>query len=221
MIARGRTAGLLALLAVVGAPAAAQQADVAARFNGTWEWRVGNMDPYGASGQFRIWALDDRRLQVEFDGLFATKTGIGRTANTGSAIGVALVQQGEARFKSEGSDCWFVLRLHGDRMVVNQSGYTCFGSNVTAEGTYHRVSTDRPAFAAPADAERAVDPPGDDKSRLPPAAGSPGSWRARHDDGSMPPVWGAAAGPERVRVDSSLGARDFRRRRWGAAPPSE
>jgi hypothetical protein len=175
MIPRGRTAVLLALLSVVGAPAAAQQAD-AARFNGTWEWRLGNMEHDGASGEFRIWALDERRLQVEFQGLFAYKTGTGRTGTSGEASGVAIVKHGEATFQPEVEerDCRFTLRLRlrGDQMVVSrESGDTCFGFNVTAEGTYRHVSTDRPTFefTDPADAEapvkRDTDRPDDMDSR--------------------------------------------------------
>jgi hypothetical protein len=163
MIARGRTAVLLALLSVAGAPAAAQQADAAARFNGTWEWRLGNMEHDGASGEFRIWALDEGRLRVEFQGLFAYKTGTGRTGTSGEASGVAIVKHGEATFQPEVEerDCRFTLRLrlHGDQMVVSrESGDTCFGFNVTADGTYRHVSSDRPTFelTEPAEAEAPV-----------------------------------------------------------------
>ena len=166
MIARGRIALLLALLSVAGAPAAAQQADTAALFNGTWEWRLGSMEEHGARAELRIWTLDERRLQVEFEGAFAYKTGIGHTVNSGSAQGVALVRHGEARFKGEGTDCWFILRLGGDRMVVTQVGSTCVGFNVTATGTYRRVSADRPTFQFTRPAHEA-DPPGANKSRLP------------------------------------------------------
>ncbi len=150
MIPRGRTAVLLALLSLVGSPAAAQQVDAAVRFNGTWEWRLGSMETDGVSGEFRIWALDERRLRVEFLGLFVTKTGIGRTANSGEASGVAVVQRGEATLRSDSleGDCDFklILRLRGDRMVVSQSGDPCFGFNVSAGGTYRHVSTARPTF---------------------------------------------------------------------------
>jgi hypothetical protein len=152
MMPRARTAVLLALLSMAGAPAAAQRADGAARFNGTWEVREGSMRGGGpeAFGEFKIWALDEHRLRAEFVGLWITKTGIGRTANSGEARGVAIVQRDEATLQSEAveSDCQFKLILHlrGDRLVVTPFGDTCFGFNVTAAGTYHRVSTDRPTF---------------------------------------------------------------------------
>ncbi len=166
MLPRVRTVVLLALLCVVGAPAAAQQADAAARFNGTWEWRLGSMERGGqeVSAEFRIWALDERRLQVEFLGLFAHKDQYGRTANSGQASGVAVVQRGEATFRSESveRDCRFklILRLSGDQMVVSQYGDTCFGFNVSAVGTYRRVDAGQPVFelSTPRPGERGVKP---------------------------------------------------------------
>lgn len=147
----GRTAALLSLLAT--APATAQTpTNDADRFNGTWEWRQGSMELGGpeASAELKIWALDERRLQLEFLGLWAYKTDPHPTANSGTASGVALMDAGTVKFRSENEerDCIFILRLrlHGSRMVVSQSGDPCFGFNVTAAGTYRRVSTDRPIF---------------------------------------------------------------------------
>lgn len=139
---------LFALLATLPAVPVRAQATDAARFNGTWEMRLGSMASGGAetSGEFRIWALDERRLRVEFLGLYAHKTEHGPTANSGTTSGVAVLDRGKAELTSEEGDCAFILRLRGDTLVVTQSGYGCFGWNVTAEGTYRRVDASRPAF---------------------------------------------------------------------------
>jgi hypothetical protein len=146
---RAAAAVLLPLLtAIASAPAAAQPAqEGAAAFNGTWEMRVGTVaDRAESSGDFRIWALDERRVQVEFDGSWAHKTGMGLSANVGQASGIGVFDDGAVTFRQEGGECKFILRLHDDRLVVRQIGYPCFGFNVTAEGTYRRVDASRPTF---------------------------------------------------------------------------
>ncbi|HEU0013503.1 MAG TPA: hypothetical protein VFQ45_07450 [Longimicrobium sp.] len=151
MIRRGWIAVLLALLGLARAPAAAQPADAAARFNGTWKVRIGGEEDGGheANGEFKLWALDEHRLRVEFYGNFIYKTGIGRVVNNGSASAVAIVRQGKAFFRAdEEGECRFSMRVRRTTdLVVRQSGYNnCFGFNVTATGRYRRTSTARPTF---------------------------------------------------------------------------
>jgi hypothetical protein len=136
------------LTAISSAPAAAQPAqEGAAAFNGTWEMRVGTVDDRAeSSGDLRIWALDERRVRVEFNGSWAHKTGMGLSANVGDTRGVGVYDRGSVTFRQEGGGCKFILRLHDDRLVVREIGHSCFGFNVTADGTYRRVDANRPEF---------------------------------------------------------------------------
>ena len=126
---------LLSILSV-----AAQSEVTAKQVNGTWKYR---------QNEFKIWALGDQKLQVEFSGIFEYKTGDGEpTANTGEGSAVAKIEGNTAIFKPDGAEdeCQITLKFTEGKLVVTQAGFCGFGHNVMADGTYKRVSSAKPKF---------------------------------------------------------------------------
>ena len=113
----------------------------AAQVNGTWKAKW---------GEFKIWALGHQRLQIEFSGVYEYKTPMGPTANTGEGSGTATIEGDTAIFKPEGAEegCQIKLKFAGSKLVVTQTGICGFGHNVTAAGTYKKVSAKKPKFDA-------------------------------------------------------------------------
>jgi hypothetical protein len=111
----------------------------AAQVNGTWRSKTGT---------FKVWALGKQRLQVEFSGVYEFKSSAGPTANTGEGSGIAFIEGDTATFKPDGSeeDCKITMRFREGKLIVEQEGGCGFGLNVTANGTYKRVSSGRPRF---------------------------------------------------------------------------
>ena len=111
----------------------------AERFNGTWSAK---------SGELKLWALDPQRLQAEFNGEYEYQTPDGPMVNVGTGKGVASVSSDTATFRPEegDEDCVITLRLADERLEASEMGECGFGLNVTAGGTYDRVSSDRPQF---------------------------------------------------------------------------
>ena len=111
----------------------------AAQVNGTWKTK---------GGEFKIWALGKQRLQVEFSGVYEYKTPQGPTANVGEGSGIATIEGDTAIFKPEGAEeeCRITLKFTGGKLVVTQTGICGFGHNVSAEGTYRKVSSNKPKF---------------------------------------------------------------------------
>ncbi len=111
--------------------AGSEKSVTAAQVNGTWKTKY---------GEFKIWALGRQRLQVEFSG--------GPTANTGEGSGIATIEGDTAIFKPEGAEeeCRITLKFTGGKLVVMQTGICGFGNNVTAAGTYKKVSGKKPKF---------------------------------------------------------------------------
>jgi hypothetical protein len=120
---------------------ASRDADAAARFNGTWT---------NPAGEFRLWAIDERRLQVEFHGQFEYQSAAGPMVNVGEGTGVAPLENGAATFRPDGADttCAITLQASGDRLDVTETGTCGFGLNVTAQGAYRRIDSKRPSFTA-------------------------------------------------------------------------
>lgn len=117
----------------------AQKDVTAAQVNGTWKVR---------NNEFKIWALGQQRLQIEFSGTFEQNSASGPTANTGEGSGIARIEGNTAVFKPEGAEdeCKIRLDFTGGKLVVTQTGICGFGFNVTAEGTYKKVSSKKPKF---------------------------------------------------------------------------
>jgi N6-adenosine-specific RNA methylase IME4 len=120
---------------------ATAHADVtAAQVNGTW--RKGK-------NEFKILALGQQKLQIAFSGVWEHKTGDGeRTANTGEGSGTARIEGDTAIFKPDGAEdeCKITLKFTNGKLIVAQNGICGFGFNVTAEGTYKKISSKKPTF---------------------------------------------------------------------------
>jgi hypothetical protein len=124
---------------IVTMQAASDKSVTAAQVNGTWQSKY---------GEFKIWALGRQRLQVEFSGVYEYKTPQGPTANSGEASGIATIEGDTALFKPEGAEeeCQITLEFTGGKLVVTQTGICGFGHNVTAAGSYKKVSAKKPKF---------------------------------------------------------------------------
>ena len=111
----------------------------ATQVNGTWAYR---------NNEFKIWALGEQRLQIEFFGTWEHDSVGGRTANTGEGSGIARIEGDTAIFKPEAAEdeCKITLKFAGGKLVVAQDGICGFGFNVSAAGTYRKVSTKKPKF---------------------------------------------------------------------------
>jgi hypothetical protein len=110
-----------------------------AQINGTWKTKT---------GEFKIWALGQQRLQVEFSGTYEYRSPQGPMANEGQGSGIAQIVGDTAIFKPDGAegDCKITLKFAGGKLVVTQTGSCGFGLNVSANGTYKRVSSTKPKF---------------------------------------------------------------------------
>ena len=117
----------------------AQNDVTAAQVNGTWKMKT---------GEFKIWALGQQRLQIEFFGTYEYQSPQGPTANEGQGNGIARIAGNTAVFKPEGAedDCQITLRFTGGKLIVTQTGICGFGHNVTAAGNYKKVSSRKPKF---------------------------------------------------------------------------
>ncbi len=129
----------LAAVSIVTVWAQSDNSVTAAQVNGTWKTK---------GGEFKIWALGQQRLQVEFSGVYEYKTPQGPTANTGEGSGIATIEGDTVIFKPEGAEeeCRITLKFTRDKLVVTQTGICGFGHNVSAEGTYKKVSGKKPEF---------------------------------------------------------------------------
>ena len=111
----------------------------AAQVNGTWKMK---------GGEFKIWALGQQRLQIEFSGTYEYQSPQGPTANEGQGSGIARIEGDTAIFKPEGAEdeCKITLKFANEKLVVTQTGICGFGFNVTAAGIYKKVSSKKPKF---------------------------------------------------------------------------
>ena len=68
--------------------------------------------------------------------------------NTGEGEGIAFIEGDTAIFKPDGAEeeCRITMKFTGGKLVVTQEGLCGFGHNVTAAGTYRKVSS-RAEFA--------------------------------------------------------------------------
>jgi len=121
---------------------ASAEGDVTARqVNGTWRLK---------NNEFKIWALGQQRLQIEFFGVREYKSAAGPTANTGEGSGIARIEGDTAIFKPEGAEdeCEIKLKFANEKLVVTQTGSCGFGNHVYADGTYKKVSSKKPKFGS-------------------------------------------------------------------------
>jgi hypothetical protein len=139
-----KTLKLITALWLISASIVTIRADIdksvtAAQVNGTWKSKF---------GEFKIWALGHQRLHVEFSGVYEYKTPQGPSANTGEGSSIATIEGDTAIFKPEGAEkeCRITLKFNAGKLVVTQTGICGFGHNVTAAGTYIKVSAKKPNF---------------------------------------------------------------------------
>lgn len=106
-----------------------------------------------ASGStFSILALGKGKLRVAFMGIYPYKMADGGDmANFGEALGEAEISGDTATFTPEGfEECTITLKfLTRGRLRVTQHGTDgeCgFGHNVSADGTYRKISAKKPKF---------------------------------------------------------------------------
>ena len=111
----------------------------AAQVNGTWRSK---------NGSFKVWALGNQKLRVEFSGTYEYNSPAGPMANTGKGGGIAFIESNRGIFKPEGTDdeCKITMKFERAKLIVKQEGSCGFGLNVTADGTYRRVSRRKPTF---------------------------------------------------------------------------
>jgi len=131
----------LAAASIVTAQAGKDTSVTAAQVNGTWKTK---------HGEFKIWALGHQRLQVEFSGVYEYNTPQGPSANEGEGSGIATIEGDTATFKPEDAEeeCRITLKFAGSKLVVTQTGICGFGHNVTAAGTYKKISAKKPKFGS-------------------------------------------------------------------------
>ena len=118
---------------------AAQTVVTASQVNGTWKFR---------NNIFKIWALGNQQLRVEFLGTYEYGTRDGLMANVGEGSGIATITGNVARFHPEDADddCMITLTFKKGKLVVEQEGGCGFGHNVIADGTYRKSSSRKPKF---------------------------------------------------------------------------
>jgi hypothetical protein len=129
----------LAASSIVTVCADSDKSVTGGQVNGTWKTKY---------NEFKIWALGQQRLQIEFSGVYEYKTPQGPTANEGEGSGIATIEGDTAIFKPDGAEeeCLITLKFTGEKLVVTQTGICGFGHNVTAAGTYKKVSARKPKF---------------------------------------------------------------------------
>ena len=128
----------LLAISILTLPSAASDI-TAAQVNGTWKMK---------DNEFKIWALGQQKLQITFFGAYEYKSPHGPMANTGEGSGIAQIEGDTAIFKPEGAEdeCQITLKFANGKLIVTQTGICGFGHNVTAEGTYKKVSSKKPKF---------------------------------------------------------------------------
>ena len=129
----------LAAASFVTTQADSDKSVTGAQVNGTWKTKY---------GEFKIWTLGKQLLQIDFSGVYEYKTPQGPTANEGVGSGIATIDGDTAIFKPEGAEEEYqiTLKFTRDKLVVTQTGICGFGHNVTAAGTYKKVSGKKPKF---------------------------------------------------------------------------
>lgn len=135
---------LFSILAMLTLCAAAQgqksKVVTAAQANGTYR---------DGKSTFKILALGNNRLRVQFDGIYITRSGV---PNIGYAQGEAHIEGDEATFMPPDTQgCKITIKFLPNKLKVTQEDgdFGCgFGHNVTADGTYRKISSAKPKFTS-------------------------------------------------------------------------
>ena len=100
--------------------------------------------------EFRILALGQQKLKVQFDGVYVT---VSKSVNLGYAGGEATIDGNVATFVPPDTErCKITMKFLPGKMVVTQEGddFECgFGHNVNAAGTYKKIKSGKPTFESP------------------------------------------------------------------------
>jgi hypothetical protein len=122
-------------------PPAKPQVVTAAQVNGVYRFY---------KSEFRILALGQQKLKVQFDGVYVTMS---KSVNIGYAGGEATIEGNVATFVPPDTErCKITMKFLPGKMVVTQEGddFQCgFGHNVNAAGTYKKVKSGKPTFESP------------------------------------------------------------------------
>jgi hypothetical protein len=114
--------------------ASGQTVVTASQVNGAWS---------NKRNTFKVRALGNQKLRVEFSGSYEYVSQAGPMVNTGEGKGIAFIEGDTAIFKPDGAEeeCRITMKFTGGKLVVTQEGVCGFGLNVTAAGTYRKVSS--------------------------------------------------------------------------------
>jgi hypothetical protein len=106
----------------------------ASQVNGTWE---------NKRGTFKVRALGNQKLRVEFSGFHEYISQAGPMVNTGGGEGIAFIEGDTAIFKPDGAEeeCRITMKFTGGKLFVSQESVCGLGLNVTAAGTYRKVNS--------------------------------------------------------------------------------
>jgi hypothetical protein len=100
--------------------------------------------------EFRILALGNHKLKVQFDGIYMT---LAKSPNMGYAMGEAIIDGNVATFKPpDFEQCTINIVFLPGRIKVTQEGSDAdcgFGHNVNATGTYRKIRGGKPKFESP------------------------------------------------------------------------
>jgi hypothetical protein len=122
-------------------PPAKPQIVTAAQVNGVYRFY---------KSEFRILALGQQKLKVQFDGVYVT---VSRSVNIGYAGGEATIEGNVATFVPPDTErCKITMKFLPGKLVVTQEGddFECgFGHNVNAAGTYKKIKSGKPTFESP------------------------------------------------------------------------
>lgn len=134
------TLAFLMFFPVAPSSTAAPKIVTAAQVNGTWRT---------PAGEFKVLALGQQKLRIEFSGTYEYRVNGEWTANTGTGAGIAFIEGDTATFRPEGAaaDCAITMRFAAGALLVTQEGGCGFGHQVTAIGTYRKVSARKPTFS--------------------------------------------------------------------------
>ena len=145
--------GALALLCGSAAAQTGRKSVPASEVNGTFRMNFTGKFK-GSSNEIRIWALGHNKLKIGMDLLYPYIVDKELSANIGELDGEATITGDTATYSStEFGKCQITIKFVRPGVIkVTQSGadFDCgFGHNVTADGTYHKVSGNKPKFGRP------------------------------------------------------------------------
>jgi hypothetical protein len=133
------------------APAQNRKSVSAAEVNGTFRYYFSGKSK-GSYNEIKILALGKGKLKIAFELIYPYRDRTGAmTANMGSAEGEAAIDGDTAVYSSaEFEECKIIIKFVRDGLIrVGQEGTDAacgFGRNVSADGTYRKISRAKPKF---------------------------------------------------------------------------